>query len=87
MKPFIFLKPNQCPECMGILTYKEIEIFEAPLDEHGVPIEGKFYAEPRLVCSTCKKVFDCERKGLGFTINYHLPKVIPVKKDFNPFYN
>lgn len=87
MKPFKFIKPNQCPECLGLLKYKEIEIYEATLDDNGVPLDGTSYAEPRLVCSKCNTVYDCERKGIGFSINHHLPKVRPVKQDYNPFYN
>lgn len=87
MKPFIFINPNQCPECLGLLKYKEIEIYEAELDEHGVPAPGTSIAEPRLVCTKCGKVWDCERKGIGYVINYHLPKVRPVKTGYNPFYN
>lgn len=87
MKPFKIIDPNQCPECLGILKYKEIEIYEALLDEHGVPIEGTSYAEPRLVCTKCGKVWDCERKGIGYKINHHLPKVRVIKHDYNPFYS
>lgn len=87
IKPFTILDPNQCPECRGVLKYKEIEIYEATLDEHGVPEQGTSYAEPRLVCEKCGKVWDCERRGIGFAINHHLPKVRAIKKDYNPFYN
>lgn len=88
MKPFKFIDPNQCPDCLGLLKYKEIEIYEAPLDEHGVPdtSNGISYAEPRLVCDKCGKIWDCERKGLAFQINHHLPKVKPIYKNNNPFY-
>lgn len=89
IKPFKILDPNQCPLCCGILHYKEIEIYEAPLDEHGVPSSTNqtYYAEPRLVCSKCGKVWDCERKGIGYVIDHHLPKRRMPVKAYNPFYS
>ena len=86
IKPIKFINPNQFPECLGILKFKEVEIYEADLNENGIPGIGVSYAEPRLVCTKCGKVYDCEKKGLGYKIDFHLPKVHPIAKDYNPFY-
>lgn len=85
-KPIIFVKPNQCPNCLGNMILREVEIYEAPLDENGVPGKGTTFVEPRLVCSKCGSVYDCERTGIGYRIDFHLPKVKPVMKKYNPFY-
>lgn len=86
IKPFIFIDPNQCPYCLGKLIFRETEIFEARLDEYGVPIGGETMVQPKLVCSKCGKIYDCERKGLGYQIDCHLPKTRPIVKEYNPFY-
>ncbi len=85
-KPIIFVRPNQCPNCLGNMIFKEVEIYEAPLDENGVPGEGVTYVEPRLVCPKCGSVYDCEKTGIGYRIDFHLPKVKPIMKKYNPFY-
>lgn len=85
-KPIIFVKPNQCPNCLGTLMFKEVEFYEAHLNDNGIPGEGVTYSVPCLVCTKCNSIFDCEKIGLGYRIDFHLPKIKPIMKKYNPFY-
>lgn len=86
IKPIKFIKFNQCPNCLGDMIFREVEIYESVLDENGIPGKGVTYVEPRLVCPRCGREYDCEKIGMMYKIDYHLPKVRPVVKSNNPFY-
>ena len=88
IKPIKFIDFNQCPNCLGTLIFKEVEIYSAPLDENGVANaeKGVTFCEPRLVCPKCGRVYDCKRVGIGYRIDFHLPEVKPIMKNNNPFY-
>ena len=43
IKPFTYLKPNQCPKCRGKLMLVEEESYAARLDSKGLPVGGDTY--------------------------------------------
>ena len=86
IKPIIHLKPNQCPKCLGTLKFVETSHYEAELNEIGRQENGKEYFEPKLVCTKCGEEYDCKIHGFVYSIDYHLPVVKPIVKDYNPFY-
>ena len=86
IKPFTYLKPNQCPNCRAKLMLVEEESYAARLDSKGLPIGGDTYVELRLVCTKCGAEFDCEKKGMYYHIKPKLPPIPVIAKDFNPFY-
>lgn len=86
IKPFTYLKPNQCPACRGKLMLVEEESYAARLDSKGLPIGGDTYVEQRLVCTKCGSEYDCEKNGIVYQIAPKLPPIPVIIKDFNPFY-
>lgn len=86
IKPFIFLKPNQCPKCRGKLVLVEEESYISKIDSKGLPITTDSYVEQRLVCSKCGAEYEPEKKGMVFQIKSSLPPVPVIVKEFNPFY-
>lgn len=86
IRPFKFINPNQCPKCFGILRLEEKETYKAKLNSEGIPMDGDIYVEAKLICTKCKEEFDCEKRGMSYIIDDHLPPIKPVYKTYNPFY-
>ena len=86
IKPFTYLKPNQCPKCRGKLMLVEEESYAARLDSKGLPVGGDTYIEQKLVCCRCGAEYEAEKKGMYFHIAPTLPQIPVIVKDFNPFY-
>lgn len=86
IKPFTYLKPNQCPNCKGKLVLVEQESYTAKLDSKGLPIDGISCVDQRLVCTKCGNEYECEKKGMLYQIAPLLPPIPVIMKDFNPFY-
>ena len=85
-KPFVFIRVNQCPNCKGKLELLEEETYVAKLDSKGVPIAGETYVDLRVRCVRCGSEFDAKKQGMHYCIDHHLPPILPIAKDYNPFY-
>lgn len=86
IKPFIYGKMNQCPECGGKLELVEEETYVAAIDSKGVPIGGESFVDMRLRCMSCRKEYDAQKKGMHYMIDHHCAKIVPIARDYNPFY-
>lgn len=90
IKPVIYLKPNQCPECRSNLILVEESRSVANLDENGFPnpmdiLEEEY--ESKLVCTECGKEFPVDKRGPYFCISRTTPKIAKnIIAAFNPFY-
>lgn len=88
IKPFIRLKLNQCPRCLGKLELVENETYVGALDSVGIPIGGQSFVDLMLRCTNCHAEYPAIKKGAHYAIKTDEDE-IPVKiiKEFNPFYN
>ena len=90
--PVKILKRNQCPNCESTLILEETSYSVATLDENGMATFSSLDEEVdvKLLCTGCGKEFEVEKGGPYFRIKRTtkpIPKMKPIIKDFNPFYN
>lgn len=86
IKPMIFLKPNQCPHCMGELQVVEEETYVGAIDSTGIPIGGQSFVDLRLRCTKCRKEYPASKKGMHYYITPTTQAEVKIMDDFNPFY-
>lgn len=88
IKPYIILKLNQCPNCLGKLKLIEEETYIGSLNEGGLLMSGDSLVEAKLYCPKCGNEYNADKKGARYYIAGDLPPIRPVKKkEFNPFYD
>lgn len=96
MKPYRVLDINQCPKCLGRLILFEYEGTLSDLNKNGIPSINGIVSDydAKLVCSTCKTIYDAEKIGPAFHIApkysvYMMNKRKKIKAvipdNYNPF--
>ena len=87
IKPFEFLRNNQCPKCKGKLVLVETENYVAELDGKGTIIDSITTVKSTLRCTKCNHTYDAEKKGMCYHIALTLPEIPVIVQDYNPFYS